>query len=116
MRFMVDESGGAAISNHLKAIGHDVVDVGQVMPGAEDQKVLAAAFADGRILVTNDKDFGKLVFRSGLPHAGILLLRLQNESADNRLHVLNSAMQRIGANLAGSFTVATERSIRVRRP
>jgi predicted nuclease of predicted toxin-antitoxin system len=99
MRFIVDESTGQGVANFLKALGHDVAVVAEEMLQAEDQDILARAVADARIVVTNDKDFGDLVFRNGLPHAGILLLRLVNESAANRIAVVKSVLEGHAADL-----------------
>ncbi len=48
--------------------GHDVRSVLDANPKATDQEVLALAMEDGRILITEDKDFGELAFVRGLPH------------------------------------------------
>lgn len=46
-------------------------------PGALDQDVLARAQREGRVLVTFDKDFGELAWRTALPaDAGIVLFRI----------------------------------------
>ena len=53
------------------------------MRGMPDQGILTRAQAEGRTLVTLDKDFGELAFRSGLPSACcVILLRLSGASAD----------------------------------
>ena len=83
MRFLVDECTGASVVASLCEEGHDAVAVAELMPMADDEDVLARAVADDRILVTNDKDFGELVYRGGWKHRGILLLRLQDERAEN---------------------------------
>lgn len=114
MRFLVDESTGAAVAACLRNQGHDVVAVAETMPQAEDAAILASAAAEARIVVTNDKDFGELVFRSGQPHAGVLLLRLQDESAANRVQVVERVLQQLAGQLAGNFVVATETQVRIR--
>ena len=114
MRFLVDESAGASVADHLRAQGHDAVSVAESMPQAEDSAILSTAFSQGRIVVTNDKDFGDLVFRSGQAHAGVLLLRLHDESATNRVRVVEAVLQQASQHLPGNFVVATERHIRIR--
>ncbi len=48
-----------------------------VPPGITDQDVLARSLKDARVLLTFDKDFGELAWRSGLPAScGIVLFRL----------------------------------------
>lgn len=45
-------------------------------PSASDAEVLAIAFKRNALLITEDKDFGELVFRFQKPHKGILLIRI----------------------------------------
>jgi predicted nuclease of predicted toxin-antitoxin system len=115
MRFIVDESTGTAVVQYLRGVGHDVLAVTETMPGADDAEVLARAVADGRIIITNDKDFGELIFRSGKAHSGVLLLRLHDESAANRVRVVQSVLDRCSDRLPGSFATATEVGVRIRR-
>jgi predicted nuclease of predicted toxin-antitoxin system len=116
MRFLVDESTGAAVAELLRDEGHEVLAVAHAMPQAEDAEILDKACADRYIVVTNDKDFGELVYRSGHPHAGIVLLRLRDESAANRVAVRKSVLEHHAADLDGNFVVATDTQVRVRKP
>jgi len=45
----------------------------------EDHEVLEIARAEDRILITNDKDFGELIYRQQLEHTGVILFRLRDE-------------------------------------
>ena len=114
MRSIVDESTGAAVVEYLKAAGHDVLAVAESMPRAGDPEILATALGEKRIVVTNDKDFGELVFRSGQAHSGVLLLRLGDEGAANRVRVVMTVLEQYADRLSGSFTVATEGYVRIR--
>ena len=44
--------------------------------GADDDSILQRAYAENRILITNDKDFGELIYRGKKLHRGVILLRL----------------------------------------
>lgn len=114
MKFIVDESSGTAVAEYLRSIGHDVVAVAEVLPQADDQDILAKAVDERRIVVTNDKDFGELIFRSGQAHNGVLLLRLHDESAANRVHMVKVVLEQHADQLTDHFTVATESGIRIR--
>lgn len=59
MKFLVDESAGLSIVRHLESLGHDVVSVQEDRPGIEDSEVCAWANREGRVIITNDKDFGR---------------------------------------------------------
>ena len=115
MNFIVDECTGAAVAQHLRAAGHDVVVVAESMGQADDQTILDKAFVEKRILITNDKDFGELVFRQGFLHHGVLLLRLQDDSSANRVRVGKAVLGQYGDLLKMNFIVATETQVRVRR-
>lgn len=114
MRFIVDESTGAAVVECLRGAGHDVLAVAETMPRAGDPDILTRALSEGRILVTNDKDFGELVFRSGQAHSGVLLLRLHDESAASRVRVVLTVLEQYADRLPSCFTVATEGYVRIR--
>ena len=100
--------------NYLRTAGHNILAVAEAMPQADDQDILARATSEGRILITNDKDFGELIFRSGQAHHGVVLLRLRDESPANRVRVMKGLLGQYADRLAGHFTVATEGSVRIR--
>jgi predicted nuclease of predicted toxin-antitoxin system len=114
LRFIVDESTGSAVAEYLQQAGYDVLFAGDIMAQADDSDILALAVHQQRIVVTNDKDFGELVFHTGQVHDGVLLLRLEDESPANRLRVFQAVLVDHGDRLPGNFVVATEKGIRVR--
>ena len=115
MKFIVDESAGRAVSDYLREIGYDVIAVREVMPQADDQIILNRAARERRVLITNDKDFGELVFRNGHVHHGVLLLRLQDESPANRVRIVKAVLEQYAEPLKKYFIVATERRVRIRQ-
>jgi predicted nuclease of predicted toxin-antitoxin system len=114
MQFIVDESTGSAVVHYLRNAGHDVLAVAETMPEADDSDILARALSEERILVTNDKDFGELVFRGRQGDHGVVLLRLHDESAANRVRVVEAVLAQHADRLVGHFTVATEGAVRIR--
>jgi predicted nuclease of predicted toxin-antitoxin system len=75
MRFLADESCDLAIIHGLRANGHDVIAVSEVTPRAEDSEVIRLAVREKRILLTDDKDFGRLVYSHGQKTLGVISLR-----------------------------------------
>lgn len=114
MRFIVDESTGYGGARFLQAQGHDVLIIAEGMPEADDMTILQRAFAEERIVVTNDKDFGELIFRRREPHHGVILFRLQDESGESRLHVIKALMEQYSEQLPERFAVVTEKNVRFR--
>ena len=114
MRWIVDENVSGTVIHTLRDRGHDVLSVKESLRGVGDPHILARAQAEHRVLVTNDKDFGELAFRCGLPaSSGIVLFRLSgaDPESDNRrvLQVLESS-----GDWTGHFAVVTDDRVRLR--
>ena len=62
MRWLVDECVDAALVGRLRESGHDVVYVSDVASHSPDDEVMNEAQRENRLLLTEDKDFGDLVF------------------------------------------------------
>jgi predicted nuclease of predicted toxin-antitoxin system len=86
VKFLLDEGLPFRLAAFLENDGHDVTVCGRDHPQAlDDRDILAIAFAEQRIVLTNDKDFGDLVFRDHQPHSGVLLFRLGYVPIDVRI-------------------------------
>ena len=113
-KFLVDESSGRGLCAFLLIKGFDANFAFDVKPGASDEEILKFAENENRVLITNDKDFGQLVFRLLRPTSGVILLRLRDESQKNKqkciLHLLNNFYEKIESR----FVVVTEGKIRIR--
>ena len=92
LRFLVDESMGLAVARYLRQEGYDALAVAEITPRAEDSDIPAAAVSQGRIVITSDKDFGELVFRGGQDHRGVLLFRLEDDTAAARVRIMASVL------------------------
>jgi predicted nuclease of predicted toxin-antitoxin system len=99
----------------LRCAGHDLVWALERMATDADFKILATAQLDARIVLTNDKDFGELAVRSGLPAScGVILLRLKGLSPDE---VAARTVEAIAgrSDWAGNFAVVSPHRIRMRQ-
>ena len=112
MRFVADECSGPALADWLREQGHDTVSVFEVARGASDANVLSRAYEQARILVTNDEDFGEMVFRERRPHRGIVLLRLEDERATSKIAAMRRLLADHADRVEGRFVVVTEGSVR----
>jgi predicted nuclease of predicted toxin-antitoxin system len=114
VRFLLDEGLPLRLGACLSSQGHDVSAVGRDHPYAlSDHAILAIAREERRIILTNDKDFGDLIFRDRLPHAGVILFRLGYEPIDGRIKRLERVLIDHAAHL-NRFIVVTAQSVRVR--
>jgi len=117
MKFLLDENIDARLLPFLQALGHDVTSVAKdYFYGLFDEDVLAMAHQEHRILITNDRDFGELIFRQQLPHSGIILFRLAPNDAD--IDLRKKRLQHVLTNYADQlhhFLVVTQKSVRIRK-
>lgn len=94
--------------------GYDVVSVRETMKGASDVAVLERAQKEKRILITNDKDFGELAFKTGLPaECGVILFRLSSTTPEEYCTRVTEVIEK-SMDFQGNFCVVTEERIRLR--
>ena len=75
IRFLADESCDSVVVRALRAHGYDVLTVVEVAQGADDEEVMQLARREGRVILTEDKDFGRLAYAEGMSGIGVILLR-----------------------------------------
>jgi predicted nuclease of predicted toxin-antitoxin system len=115
MKFFLDQNADRRFAAYLRGEGHDVTIVSvDYPPGISDREVLEIAHREGRIVITNDRDFGELVFRHGIPHAGVIYLRLYTPDFSSKRTRLAQVLAEHADEL-DQFIVVTERTVRVRR-
>lgn len=112
MRFLVDECTGPKVAAWLIAEGHEVFSVFDQARGLYDDDVLAKAINENWILITNDKDFGELVYRERRDHRGVIFLRLADERATNKIDVLQKLFTAYADQLPEQFVTVTETKVR----
>jgi len=113
MRFLADESCDFAVIHALRANGHDVIAVSEVTPRAEDSEVIRLAVRGKRILLTEDKDFGRLVYSHGQKTLGVIFLRFPTFSRKQISKDVIKLVKQQGEKLAGCFITVQPGRIRI---
>ena len=116
MTLFIDESVAGAIVVRLQSDGHTLLIMRDIAQGAPDIDVLAQAVAAGAVLLTEDKDFGELVYHSGVAHPGVVLIRLAGLPRARRADLVSEAVRDHESELPNAFTVISPGGIRIRRP
>jgi predicted nuclease of predicted toxin-antitoxin system len=113
MRILANENFPLDAVDALRASGHDVAWIRSDSPGASDREVLERAQREDRLVITFDKDFGKLAFHAGLPaSSGIVLFRITASSSAHIAQVALAALES-RADWAGHFSVVEDDRIRM---
>jgi predicted nuclease of predicted toxin-antitoxin system len=115
MRFVADENIDRQIVEGLRADGHDVLYVAEMMPGVSDENVLNSSNVAEAVLITADKDFGELIFRLKKVASGVVLIRLAGLSPTRKADLVLNAVRQHEAEFQNAFTVITAGLVRIRR-
>jgi predicted nuclease of predicted toxin-antitoxin system len=114
VRFLADECCDEATVAALRHDGHDVVYAVESLRGAPDEEVLARAVSEQRILLTEDKDFGELVYALSRPAHGIVLLRFEVSERALKIPRLRELLEHHAERLERHFVVLESEKIRLR--
>jgi predicted nuclease of predicted toxin-antitoxin system len=113
MRFLADESCDFAVVRALRSEGHDVKAVSEFQQRSIDRELIELAHAENRILLTEDKDFGWLVFVAHMKSPGVILIRFPAPARRK----LDTAIRRLlgdhGSELENRFVVLQPGSVRI---
>ncbi len=114
MKILVDVGVGKAVEEWLRKQGYDVLAVRDLDPRLPDSAILHRAVIEQRLVITMDKDFGELVYQSGQPHAGVLLLRLEEADSRKKVNIVKKIFTRYAQQLVGNFSVYQRDRLRIR--
>jgi len=95
--------------------GYDIKAVRDINPRMDDDKILSIAVLENRMVITMDKDFGELVYNSGLPHSGVLFLRLEDAKADEKVKTIEKILAKYSDKLLNNFCVFQYGRLRIRK-
>lgn len=112
MQFVADESCAMPTIRALRAAGHDVLAIVEIAGGTADDEVLRYALKERRVLITEDRDFGELVYAQGRSSAGVILLRFHSRALQLKAATLIDAVSKLGSRLEGNFTVVEPGRVR----
>lgn len=115
MRFLLDVcSSSRSLRAFLDELNHDTVSIVEVNPSATDDEVLEIALNEKRALITEDKDFGGLVFVRGLAHGTII--RFCEMSVEEQVDALRELIQNHASEIESNSIITIRRGrIRIRQ-
>jgi predicted nuclease of predicted toxin-antitoxin system len=117
MKFLLDANVEYRLATFLLSNHHDVKTIARDYPHSlADHDILSLAVEKTRILVTNDRDFGELIFRQHLPHSGVILFRMKNsKDITDKIRWLETVIETYKNSLYNSYLVITTHGVRIRK-
>lgn len=116
MQFLADESCDFAVVRALREAGYDVKTVRELSAGADDEVVMDLAAKEKHLLLTEDKDFGRLVFAASGFSTGVIFLRFPGNARASMTKAIVELVQRMGEKLKGRFVVVQPGRVRISGP
>lgn len=115
MRFLIDRCAGRRLAEWLRQQGHDVIESRERGPDPGDRVLLEWAAAEGRVLVTMDKDFGEFIFARGASPCG--LIRLPDLPSEKRIPLIERILAQYARELEAESVITVRGGrIRISRP
>ena len=113
MRFLADECCDFAAVRALRSEGHDVLAVNEFQFRSIDKEVMELALAENRILLTEDKDFGWLVFAGRVESPGVILIRFPASARGLLAEAVLKLVREHASQLVGAFVVLQPGTARI---
>jgi predicted nuclease of predicted toxin-antitoxin system len=113
MRFLADECCDFTVVRALRKDGHDVVAVSEFQYRSVDKEVMELAMAEDRIHLTEDKDFGWLVFVARVDSPGVILIRFPASARRLLAEAVSKLVRDHASQLVGAFVVLQPGAARI---
>lgn len=116
MKFLADMGLARRTVSFLRAQGYDAIHLReQQLQRLPDEEIIAKARAEGRIILTHDLDFGRIIALSRAKKPSVITFRLK----DMRPVQVNEYLAQVLAHfspqlVAGALVSVNERGIRIR--
>ena len=91
------------------------MEIRKIKPGADDKWVINLAVSEKRILLTEDKDFGRLIYAHGYKAIGVIFLRYPFSERNRMAQDLVEMVKQQSDKLIGCFVTVTPQRIRIGR-
>ena len=108
LKFIADVNVEKGIIDYLLECGYDVKWIPDYNCGITDDELLKIANEEKRILLTNDKDFGELIFLQKKHSLGIILFRIKEQQTQIKLDLISRLLEKYEDKILYHFIVITK--------
>ena len=115
LSLLADENIDQRLVSSLRLAGIFVYSVAESSPGITDEEVMTLSENLSAMILTDDKDFGEIVFRKQRSCRGIVLLRLTGVDYSRKADHVIQVIDRYGSEMIGKFVVITAERVRMRK-
>jgi predicted nuclease of predicted toxin-antitoxin system len=93
LKFLTDENIDNEVVIFIRNHGFDVLDIKEEqLWGMSDREILALSFQENRVIISQDSDFGTLIFRDQIDFFGIIYMRPGHEKIAFHIQTFKSIL------------------------
>ena len=78
-----------------------------------DHEIIKIASKENQMVLTMDKDFCELVYRTNIDHNCVLLLRLEGYPSEGKVKVIKRILEEHQDKISGKFCVYKDNTLRI---
>lgn len=112
IKFIADVNIEKPIIDYLSENSYDIKWIPDYNCEIPDEELLKLANKEKRILITNDKDFGEIVFLQKRLSAGVILLRIKEQRTEDKVLLIEKLLQDYSDKILKHFIVITKEKFR----
>jgi predicted nuclease of predicted toxin-antitoxin system len=113
IKFLADVNVEKPIVDYLSKQGYDIKWVPDYDCQIDDEDLLRMANEERRILITNDKDFGDLIFLQKKLSVGTILFRVKDQKSQGKIKLMKKLLMGHRDKLLNHYVVITKLKIRI---
>jgi len=117
LQFLTDENIDREMVVFLRDLGFDVFDIKEnELFRLPDQEILLLSVEQNRVVISQDSDFGTLIFRDQSPCYGVIYMRPGHESPYFHIETMGAILD-ANLNISPPFIMTAEntgKSVRIR--
>jgi predicted nuclease of predicted toxin-antitoxin system len=114
MKIIADESLNFEFVSFLRSNGFEILSIAEKYPSEHDENILAMSLMPPAIIITEDKDFGELIFKNKKEFSAVILLRYDVGEEKSILKSLLSLLRNHLQELHKSFVTISVNRTRIR--
>lgn len=112
---IVDENVDQVLIDRLKEYDFELISIREEFEGINDKQVIQIAKENNGLVITEDKDFGELIFSYNIRGCSVLLLRYKKSDYEQIEGNVFKALQYYETRQGHFFITITAKKIRVRK-
>jgi predicted nuclease of predicted toxin-antitoxin system len=116
LKFFADVNLEESVVKTIRSYDHDIKRISDIDCFMNDEEIVKLGIREKRIIVTEDKDFGEIIFKNKISCFGIILIRVNAKtlnSLEKRIEVLSELLEFQNDEIIDNFIVITETKFRI---